>query len=180
MPTNTGTGLGRSYDIVPIVIPIDAAASQTGDQFSLRDCAGCDIVIFTGDGAAGRNITFTVKKHVDMSDATGTTIALGSAAQLRNYFYKQGTTTAVGVGTWTKGTWFDADGAGIVVDSAEGDKSSLFVIPIEASDLGDGYSALSISAVVTANAGAKLTAVLAILRGLAVQRAPQNLADVTV
>lgn len=170
-----GTGLGRDYDIIPLAIPIDLDNSQSGDQFSLRDCAGFDLVLFTGDGAADRDVTFTIKRHVDMDDATGTTIVCGTATDLREYFYKQHGTTAVGVGTWSRGTWYDADGAGVVVDTAEGENSSLIVIPFEADDLGDGYSAVSISAIVAGGSGAKIGCALAILRGLRVQRTPENL-----
>lgn len=173
-----GTGLGRLYDLIPLVEPIDIDTSQGGDQFSLRDAGGVDLIIFSGVGAAGRDTTFTIKKHVDMADSTGTTIVMGSATALRNYFVKKGTAaTAVGVGTWTKSTWFDADGAGVVLDDAEGETSALIVVPIEASDLGDGYSALSISAFVAGGSGAKLACCIGLLRDLQVQRTPANLAS---
>ncbi len=167
-------GLGRIYDIIPISIPIDHDSDQAGDQFSLRDCGGFDLVLFTGDGSAGYDIQFTIKRHTDMSDASGTTIVVGTASELRDYFYKQGASSVVGQGTWTKGTWYDANGADVVVDSDEGENSSLIVIPFEATDLGDGYSAVSIS-VKIAGSGAKLACCLAILRDLDVQRAPANL-----
>lgn len=168
-------GLGRLYDIIPLVIPIDLDNSQGGDQFSLRDAGGVDLVFITGDGDAGRDLTFTLKRHVDMSDASGTTIAMGTATELRSYFAKQHSSTVVGIGTWARRTWFDADGSAIVLDSDEGEASSLFVIPIEAEDLGDGYSALSVSAVVAGGSGAKLGAAFALLRDLKVQRTPENL-----
>lgn len=169
------TGLGASYDIIPIAIPIDLDTDQGGDQFSLRDCSGFDLVLYTGVGAAGRDAQFTIKRHTDMSDATGTTIVCGTATALRSYFYKQGSAaTVVGVGTWAAGTWYDADGADVVVDAAEGETSSLIVIPFEASDLGDGYSAVSIS-VKIAGSGAKIGCAFAVLRGLDVQRTPANL-----
>ncbi|MGE3448680.1 MAG: hypothetical protein AB7H92_13995 [Microbacteriaceae bacterium] len=171
----TRTGLGRSYDIIPLAIPIDLDNSQGGDQFSLRDCSGFDLVAYTGDGAAGRDFTFTIKRHVDMADGTGTTIVCGSATDLRNFFYKRHDSTVVGVGTWTKGTWFDADGDGVVVDAAEGEDSRLMVIPFSAQDLGDGYSAVSITAIVAGGSGAKIGCAFAILWGLDVQRAPENL-----
>lgn len=171
----TRTGLGRSYDIIPLAIPIDLDSEQSGDQFSLQDCAGFDLVFFTGDGAAGRDVTFTIKRHTDMSDATGTTIVCGSATDLRNFYYKRHDSTVVGVGTWTKSTWFDADGAAVVVDATEGEDSRLMVIPFSAQDLGDGYSAVSITAIVAGGSGAKIGCAFAILYGLDVQRAPENL-----
>jgi hypothetical protein len=172
-----GCGLGRLYDLVPIVIPIDLDTDQAGDQLSLRNCGGVDLIFFTGVGAAGRDLQFTITKHVDMADTVGTTIALGSATALRDYFYKQGSAaTAVGVGTWAAGTWFDANGADIVLDAAEGETSSLIVVPIEASDLGDGYSAITVS-VKEAGSGAKLGCCIALLRDLEVMRTPANLAS---
>ena len=167
-------GLGKEYDIIPISIPIDHDTDQGGDQFSLRDCSGFDLVLYSGDGAADRDMEFTIKQHVDMADASGTTIVCGTATALRDYFYKQHATTVVGVGTWTKGTWYDADGAAVVVDAAEGENSSLIVIPFEASDLSNGYSAVSIS-VKIAGTGAKIACAFAILRGLKSQRKPENL-----
>jgi hypothetical protein len=168
--------LGNAYDLIPLVIPIDLDTSQGGDQFSLRDCGGVDLVFITGVGAAGRDLTFTITKHVDLADTVGTTIDLTGLAH-PYYYYKQGAAaTVVGVGTWTKSAAHtDTDGATVVLDAAEGETSSLIVIPIEATDLGDGYSSLSVSAVVAGGSGAKLGAAIAILRDLHVQRTPGNL-----
>lgn len=174
-----GTGLGRTYQLVPLAIPIDLDNSQGGDQFSLRNWTGFDLIFFTGDGAAGRDVQFDIKRHVDMGDATGTTIALGSATALRKFHYLEGATTVVGDTGWTSGTWFDADGAGVVVNDAEGENSSLIVIPFEASDLGDGYSSVSITAIVAGGSGAKIGCCFALLRDPQVQRAPANLGDPT-
>lgn len=176
MTANSVVGrLGADYDLIPLAIPVDLDNSQSGDQFSLRDCSGFDLVFFTGDGAAGRDVTFTIKKHVDMADGTGTTIALGSASDLRNFYHKRHDSSVVGVGTWTKGTWSDTDGATVVVDDTEGEDSRLIVIPFSKDDLGDGYSAVSITAIVAGGSGAKIGCAFAILWGLKVQRAPQNL-----
>lgn len=167
--------LGRIIDIIPLVEPIDIDTSQSGDQFSLRDAGGALLVFITGVGAAGRDLTFTVKKHTDMSDATGTTIDL--TGLLHPHFYKkQGSAaTVVGDGTWAKVAHTDTDGAAVVLDDADGETSSLFAVYISADDLGDGYSALSVSAVVAGGSGAKLAAAMAILTDLRIQRTPANL-----
>lgn len=171
-------GLGRVHDVIPLVIPIDLDTSQGGDQFSLRNCGGVELFFFTGVGAAGRDLTFTLKKHTDMSDATGTTIDM-SALSHPYYYYKQGSTaTCVGVGTWSRGSLADTDGATVVLDDAEGETSSLICIYVDADDLGDGYSALSLSAIVAGGTGAKLGAAWAELIDLDVQRVPTNLASV--
>lgn len=167
-------GLGRSYDVIPLVIPIDLDTDQAGDQFSLRDAGGVDLFFYTGVGAAGRDLQFTIKRHVDMDDATGTTIDLGEISH--PYWYsKQGAdATVVGVGTWTQNALDDSDGADVVLDATEGETSSLICIHLDASDLGSGYSALSVS-VKIAGSGAKLGAAWAVLTDLAVQRTPANL-----
>ena len=168
-------GLGRLYDVIPLVIPIDLDTSQSGDQFSLRNAGGVDICFLTGDGAAGRDLTFTVKRHTDMSDATGTTIDLSTIAH-PYYYYKQDGTTAVGVGTWTKSAAMsDTDGATVVLDAAEGENSTLIVFHLDSADLGDGYSAVSVTDVVAGGSGAKIGAAWAILTDLTVQRTPANL-----
>src|SRR5690606_3525106 len=146
-------GLGKDYDIIPLVIPIDLDSSQGGDQFSLRDADGVDLVFITGDGDTGRDLTFTVKKHVDMSDGTGTTIDLSAIAHPRDCC-ERGASSVGGQGTWSKGDIVDVDGAAVVLDDAEGESSSLIVFHISASDLGSGYSALSVSAVVAGGSGA--------------------------
>lgn len=169
-------GLGRVHDIIPLVEPIDLDTSQSGDQFSLRNCGGVELVFFTGVGAAGRDLTFTLKKHTDMSDATGTTIDMSTLSH-PYYYYKQGVAaTPVGIGTWSRGSLADTDGASVVLDAAEGETGSLIVIYVDANDLGDGYTALSVSAVVAGGSGAKLGAAMAILVDLDVQRVPTNLA----
>lgn len=172
----SGLGLGRSYDVIPLVIPIDLDTSQGGDLFSLRDAGGVDLFFYTGVGAAGRDLTFTIKQHTDLSDATGTTIDM-TALQHPYYYYKQGTAaTVVGVGTWTKSAIFtDTDGASVVLDAAEGETSSLICFHIDAQDLSAGYSALSVSAIVAGGSGAKLGAAWAVLTDLKLQRTPANL-----
>lgn len=168
-------GLGRVIDVIPLVEPIDLDNSQSGDQFSLRDAGGVDLFFFTGVGANGRDLTFTVKKHVDMADASGTTIDL-SAISHPYYYYKKGSAaTAVGVGTWSRGSLADTDGAAVVLDTDEGETSALICLHIAAADLGAGYSALSVSAVVAGGSGAKLGAAWANLVDLDVQRVPTNL-----
>lgn len=167
--------LGRNYDIIPIVEPIDIDTSQSGDQFSLRDAGGVTLVFITGVGSAGRDLTFTVKRHVDMADATGTTLDLSTIAH--PYVYrKQGTAaTVVGDGTWERVAVTDTDGASVVFDDADGETSSLFAFHLDKRDIGDGYSAISVSAIVAGGSGAKLAACIAILDDLQVQRAPANL-----
>lgn len=168
-------GLGRLYDVVPLMIPIDFSSSQGGDQFSLRDAGGVDIFFFFGDASAGDDLVFTVKRHTDMSDASGTTIDLSAIAH-PHYYYKQSGTTAVGVGTWAKGNISDTDGATVTLDDANGEASALLCFHIDKRDLGDGYTALSVSSIVTGDAsGAKIGAAWAVLTDLAVQRTPANL-----
>ena len=167
--------LGRILDSIPLVEPIDLDSSQGGDLFSLRDAGGAEFNFMTGVGAAGRDLTFTIKKHTDLSDASGTTIDLSALAHAF-YYYKQGSAaTVVGVGTWTKVALVDSDGATVILDTDEGETSTFIKLYISADDLGDGYSALSLSAVVAGGSGAKLGAAWANLVDLDVQRTPANL-----
>lgn len=168
--------LGRLYDLIPLVEPIDIDTSQGGDQFSIRDAGGVTLVFITGVGAAGRDLTFTVKRHTDMADTSGTTIDLSAIAH-PHYYIKRGTAaTVVGDGSWTKSAAMtDTDGATVVLDDTEGETSVLIALHLDKRDLGDGYSALSVSAIVAGGTGAKLAACIAILDDLQVQRAPANL-----
>lgn len=168
--------LGRNYDIIPLVEPIDIDTSQGGDQFSLRDAGGVTLVFITGVGAAGRDLTFTVKRHADMADATGTTINLSTIAHPYYYIKRGAAATVVGDGSWAKSAAItDTDGATVVLDDTEGEDSALIALHLDKRDLGDGYSAISVSAVVAGGSGAKLAACIAILDDLQVQRTPANL-----
>lgn len=167
--------LGFLFDAIPIVEPIDLDNSQSGDQWSMRDCDGVAIMFITGVGAAGRDLTFTLKKHTSMSDVTGTTIDM-SALRHPYYYYKQGAAaTCVGVGTWARGNLSDTDGASVVLDAAEGETSTLIFFYVDAADLGDGYTSLSLSAIVAGGSGAKLGSCVVFPVGLNVQRVPTNL-----
>jgi hypothetical protein len=102
-------------------------------------------------------------------------MALPPASQSK-YYRKENGTTAVGVATWEAVTWpTDSDGASVVVDDTDGEESQLYCFHVDAADLGDGYTAFSFGALVTANAGAKIGCAWVNLVDLAVSRAPQNL-----
>lgn len=173
-----GVGLGRIYNAVPVVIPIDLDNSQSGAKIDMKDYGGVDLVFITGDGAAGRDLTFTLKRHTDVSDSSGAVFP-STAFVASPWYYKRSDTTVVGVTTaWVKSTFTDSDGDSIVLDDTEGEDSRLIVVPIEASQLGDGYSAISVSAVVAGGSGAKLGACIALLRDPQVMRTPANIANV--
>lgn len=173
-----GVGLGRTYNLVPVVIPIDIDNSQTGTKINMADYGGVDLVFITGDGAAGRDLTFTLTRHTDTTDSSGTTFP-STAFSSSPYYYKRHDTTVVGVtSAWVKSSFTDADGAGIVLDDTEGEDSRLIVVPIEAHQLGDGYSCLGVSSIVAGGSGAKLAACVAILRDPQIMRTPANLSNV--
>lgn len=168
-------GLGNTYDLIPLIAPKDLQASTPGSKlFSLRDCHSVDIVIYCGDGTDNDDIDFTITKHVDLNDASGTTIALGSAGSGHGYYYKKEHATDVtSVGTWTAVAFSDADGVYTIADPSA-QSEGVYVIHIDAADLGDGYSALKF-AITDLGSNAKIGCAFALLQGLAAQRAPQNL-----
>lgn len=168
-------GLGNRYDFIPLIAPKDLQASTPGSkQFSLRDAGSVDIVIYCGDGTDNDDIDFVITKHVDLADTTGTTIALGAAGVgIPYYWKKEHATDVTGVGAWTKVAFTDADGVFTIPDPSA-QSEGVYVIHIDADELGDGYSSLKF-AITDLGSNAKIGCAFALLQDLKVRRTPENL-----
>lgn len=165
-------GLGRLFDIVPVIVPVDgSAAASTGNRVSLRNAGGVTFVVFKGAGTAGQDPVLDVRQH---TAATG-----GTSADLdvvTRYFVKS-ETTLDGDETWTLVTQAAAseitDPGGLGTSAEE---QQLIAIEIDAAQLSDGYTHVSLD-IADVGANAQLVSAIAILRNLHVQRAPQALAN---
>ncbi|MEU6781484.1 hypothetical protein ABZ912_19950 [Nonomuraea angiospora] len=163
--------LGRAIDISTGFSPVDmSSAANTGKRVSLRNAAGCTIVLFKGAGTAGQDPVLTLKQHTASSGGTSANLAI------IDHYYVKSETTLDGDETWTKvtqaaaATISDPGGAGT---SAE--EEQIVVIEVDGRSLSDGYDYISLD-VADVGANAQLGCVLYLLRDLYAQRDPAKLA----
>lgn len=163
--------LGRLFDIVPGVIPVDLQTAQTGKRVHLKNAAGCTIVAIKAAGTAGDDPTFDLKQH---TAATGGTSA---DLDITDHYYVKSATTLTGAETWTKITQsaaseiVDPGGAGTSAESQQ-----VLVFEVDGTQLSAGYEWISVD-VADTGSNAQLGCVIYLLRDLMVQRAPANLAN---
>lgn len=162
-------GLGRLYDFSAGVTPVDlATAGATGKRVSLKHASGVAIVAFVGAAASGTEaLAFTVQEHT--LSASGTSQALTNS-NVR--YYTKYEATLDGDESWSAAA---SPTAGVVTIAAgDRDKEGIVVIEVDAVNLSDGFSYVSLNA---ADPGtvSRLGAVLYVLRDLNVQRKPSNL-----
>lgn len=166
-------GLGRLYDLSAGIISSagNNSADVTGNRVSLRNCGGVDIVVIAEAGTAGDDLDLDVQQHTASSG--GTTADLDVVT---SYYYKT-ETTLDGDETWTKATQSAAseitDATGGAGTSAE--QQQIVVIPVEATELSDGYDYISCDVRNMGTNNDKLVTILYLLRDLNVQRTPANL-----
>lgn len=166
-------GLGRLFDISPGFINqvVNNNADVTGMRVSLEDCGGCTIVVVSGAGSGGDDLDLDLQQHTAYTGGTTADLDI-----IDSYCYK--TETALdGDEAWVRATQTAAseitDATGAAGTSAE--QQQIVVIEVEAHQLTDGYTHISLD---TRNCGAsndKTATVLYLLRDLKVQRDPANL-----
>lgn len=162
-------GLGREFDISIGWSPVDAQTAQTGKRVSLRNAAGCTIVVIKAAGTAGDDHSYDLQQHTASTGGTTADLDIVSA------YYLKDEVTLDGDETWSKLTQTaaseitEAGGAGT---SAEHEQ--ILVIEVDARQLSDGYDYISLNSG-GEGSNAQLSTCIYILRDLAVQRTPANL-----
>ncbi len=154
--------LGRQFDIVAGIAPADVAAGATGQRVNLKNAGGVTIVIFRKKGTG--NTVYTLQEANAPSGGTAQNLAI------IDKYYRKGEDPLTAAETWTEETQTAA-----ATFTADGSEDELVVIEVEADQLSDGFTHVLVNA--GSQATADVTAVLYLLRDLAVQRAPQNLAN---
>lgn len=163
--------LGYHFDIGTTVVPVDAAAgAQTGVRTHLRNYDAVAFVCLLGAAASGvEDVTFTLR---EADAATGGTVQ--DLATIDHY-YRKAEATLDNDETWTKVT--QAAGAGVTVAGASfATQQVIIAIEVSADELSDGFEWVQIN-VTDPGTVARLVAVVPVMHDLAVQRAPQNLAN---
>ena len=163
--------LGRLFDIVPAIVPLDFATARTGDVVSLKNSSGITIVIFKGAGTDGDDQTFTFLQGTDV--AFGTSKALN----VTTYYEKEGTLTSVGA--WTKVTQAAANTVAPGDPTAQSQAVYVFEFNAEDLDRNNGYDCIRVEND-GAGSNAQLGCALYLLHGLGYPSAPEDLPSAIV
>jgi hypothetical protein len=166
--------LGRLFDVSVGFVPqaVNNSADVTGKRVSLKNAGGCTIVVVAEAGTAGDDLDLDLQQHTAASG--GTTADL----DIIDYYFYKSETTLDGDETWTKATQAAAseitDATGGAGTSAE--EEQIVVIEVDADQLSDGYSYISLNATNAGTNNNKIGTCLYLLRDLKVKRTPANLA----
>lgn len=159
--------LGMDFDFSQGFTPQDFhSAGVTGAWVSLKNAEGVWFVVQMKAGTASENATLTLQEATSAAGAGAANLAV-----ITHYYLKKNATPTddlTGAEVWTEVP--QAAAATITATSAD---YELFAIPVLAEDLSAGFAYVNLSAGETADA--QIAGSLAVVQGLAVQRAPVNL-----
>ena len=159
--------LGRLFDISCAWAPVNiSTAGATGKRVCLKNYGGCTVVIFASAAGTTDDMAPSLQQHTAYTG--GTTADLATIDTI----YRKSETLLDGDEAWTK---TEQTAAAIMTAVAgEAEKQNIYVIEVDAAQLTDGYSWISVN---EADLGddAKLVGSLYILRDLKVQRTPANM-----
>ncbi len=160
--------LGRLFDISIALAPVDlATAGMTGKRVSMKHCSGISIVLLYGAGTDGDDPVPSLQQHTASSGGTSADLTV------LDHLYHKAEATLDGDETWTKATQTNAAILTAIADHAQVQK--IYVIEVAAEQLDAGYEYISVNQADLSN-NAQLAAAIYIMHGLAVQRAPANMA----
>lgn len=160
-------GLGKDYDIGCALAPVDlSTAGATGKRISMHDCAGIDIVLVYGAGTDGDDPVPSLQQHTAYTGGTSADLAT------MDTIYRKAETLLDNDESWVKTTQTAAAIMTAVADDAQ--KEKIYVIHVEASELSDGYTHISVNQADLSN-NAQLAAFLYLKVGLQSQRTPPNM-----
>ena len=158
--------LGRLFDISVGWAPTSMHATLTGNRVCLANYGGCTIVFFAQATGTTDDPAPSLQQHTAYTGGTSAPLPI------MDTIYRKSETTLDGDEAWTKTTQTAATIMTVVAGEAE--CQNLYVIEVDADQLTDGYTHISVN---HADLGtdAKQCCVLYILRDLKVQRTPANM-----
>lgn len=168
--------LGRLYDFGTGWAPvdIDTANGATGKRISMSGAAGITFLVLCGVGGS-EDLTLDVQQHTAYTG--GTSADLDSTAVATStgptYYYIKAETALDNDEAWVKVTQSEASEC-VVVGATYGTQQKVVAIEVLASQLGDGYSHVSLNAAITTSTS-QLGSCTYVLHDLAAQRKPTNL-----
>jgi hypothetical protein len=169
--TTGANGLGRYFDIVPAIVPVNLnTGANTGSRVHMKDCRAVSIVVFASTGTAGSDLQVDVQES---NAATGGTI---QDLDVVTKYYTKDASTLTSSSTWAEVSQAaasevtDVGGAGTSAENQQ-----IAVIEVRAEQLSDGFEWLSVN--MPQPGATKLGCAFYIRHGLEVMRKPQNLAN---
>ena len=165
--------LGRLFDIGTGWAPVDmdTADGATGKRIALSGANAVTFVVFAGAGGSTA-LTLDVQQHTAYTGGTSNDMDSTNGAVGVTYYYIKSEATLDNDEAWTKVTQTEA--SEIVLAAGTGATEYIIVIEIEASQLAEGYTHVSLNASASLSA-AKLGACLYFLHELRYQRKPTGL-----
>lgn len=159
--------LGRLFDVSIGAVPTDAVAGAiTGKRVSLKNAGGCTILVVTT--GASTDIT-----DVDLQQHTASSGGTTADLDIIDYYFYKSEATLDGDETWTKAT---QTAASEITNVGAASEELLLAIEVDADQLTDGYSYISLDIPDLGTNGTRHCAILYLLRDLKVKRTPANLA----
>lgn len=161
-------GLGRLFDVVPIIIPIDlAAGANTGLRVDMNDCGGVAFVYFGDVGTDAEDVQLDVQQHTVATSGTPLDLDVITTAWTKQEASLDNDEQ------WTKLTQAAASEVSLGTD--EGQLQSMAVVEVTADQLSDGYRWVSVNIPDPGTTAGKLGCVIAIKYDLKYQRSPEKL-----
>jgi hypothetical protein len=166
------TALGRLFDIGSAIVPVADLAGQanTGHRINLKNAGGVAFVVFMNAPSAGTD-TFVPDVQQHNAATAGTSADLDTVTE----WYIKHETTLDGDETWTRVT--QAAASEVSLTGATYNTQLILVIEVSATSLLAGYNWVSLDIADPGTGGTRLGGAIAILYDLAVQRRPDNLAQ---
>lgn len=169
-------GLGRLFDIGTAFVPVDldTANGATGKRIDMSVAEAVTFVVYLAVGATD-DVVIDVKQHTAYVSGTSNDLdaaAVASSVGIDHYYIK----SEVALDNdepWARVSQSVASEI-TLTGATYGDKQCIVAVEVPASQMGDGYTHLSID-VSTTTGTAHLGAGLAIVHGLRYQRKPAGL-----
>lgn len=159
--------LGRHFDVGAVTVPTDAVAGAiTGARTHMKNAAICSFVIVT-TGASTDITDIDLQEHNAASGGTSQDLDV-----ITTYYYKS-EATLDGDEQWTKGT---QSAASEITNVGAASQELLLVVEVRAEQLSDGFEWVSVNVPDLGTNGTRHVAIIPVLSGLKVQRAPEKLA----
>lgn len=158
--------LGRLFDIGSAFVPTDVVAGAvTGARVSMKNCSGITFVLIT-NGASTDII------DIDVQQATAASGGTSGDLDVVTEWYKKSETTLDNDEVWTRVT---QAAASEVTDMGAASEQLLAVVEIEANQLSDGYSYISVNVPDAGSNATLFAAGIYIMHGLRFHRLPTRL-----
>ncbi len=170
--------LGRLFDIGTGWVPVDldTANGATGKRISMQYCDAITFVVFLAVGATD-DVVLDVQQHTAYTGGTSSDLdstAVTTSTGITQWYIKS-EATLDNDEIWTKVTQSEASEI-TLTGATYGDKQNIVVIEVRASQLGDGYTHVSLNCATTTST-AHLGACLYFPHELRYQRKPAGLSN---